>query len=375
MPPKRRSSKASWAARRQRSVASASASASSPEAQTEAQPEAQPEAQHNYCCYVLAGSETQGSDARGAATQKRYVGSTCDLHRRVRQHNGEISGGARRTSGRGPWSAVLALVGFGPDQKEALRAEWRVRRCGVRRKGATGVAQGLADYACGGAPLWTSSSGPVRRPDLRLVVVGGGPRTGPRTGLALAAERAAAAAGWGLEVTRDSGTLLEAVRAAQRAQRRESPSASLPDELCKNIPQPAPAKGASGPEGVTGAGREKTAAAPAAAPAAVPAGARSQGPRRGAARTCVGRREDSVSEPDGPAHPDVASGGGPAKARVNTAELAASGTASSEERCTRATRAASPPREAAGIAAPPGPGIPGIPGTATPHSLIARRGS
>lgn len=54
-------------------------------------------------------------------TRRSYVGSTTDPTRRLRQHNGEISGGARSTRG-GKWKLVGYLSGFA-DRSEACRWE------------------------------------------------------------------------------------------------------------------------------------------------------------------------------------------------------------------------------------------------------------
>lgn len=56
-----------------------------------------------------------------------YVGCTNDVGRRVRQHNGELSGGARFTQRWRPWE-LKAVYGPFNGRGDAQRAEYRVKR-------------------------------------------------------------------------------------------------------------------------------------------------------------------------------------------------------------------------------------------------------
>ncbi|KAJ3186266.1 Structure-specific endonuclease subunit SLX1 [Gaertneriomyces sp. JEL0708] len=69
-----------------------------------------------YACYLLASANPRFKT-------HAYVGSTPDPHRRIRQHNGEITGGAMKTSKKRPWDMVLIVHGF-PNKYAALQFEW-----------------------------------------------------------------------------------------------------------------------------------------------------------------------------------------------------------------------------------------------------------
>lgn len=67
----------------------------------------------SWSCYMLASTDGR----------KTYVGATVNPDRRLRQHNGEITGGARATHGR-QWRRIFLVDGF-DDERAALRFEWR----------------------------------------------------------------------------------------------------------------------------------------------------------------------------------------------------------------------------------------------------------
>ena len=64
-----------------------------------------------------------------------YVGATVDLNHRLRQHNGEIKGGAHATSMKvkqgKSWRRICHISGF-PNWQAALQFEWRWKQ--VSRK-------------------------------------------------------------------------------------------------------------------------------------------------------------------------------------------------------------------------------------------------
>jgi len=67
-----------------------------------------------YYCYILTN---------GVLT---YNGSTNNLIRRLRQHNGEITGGAKYTKNKGPWYYIFIMEGF-KNKIDALKCEWKIK--------------------------------------------------------------------------------------------------------------------------------------------------------------------------------------------------------------------------------------------------------
>lgn len=70
--------------------------------------------------------------------KRTYVGYTNNLEKRLRSHNGEISGGAKYTRGR-KWEVYGYIKGF-EDRKSALSFEWHLKNpYGKKRGGKTGI--------------------------------------------------------------------------------------------------------------------------------------------------------------------------------------------------------------------------------------------
>ncbi|RKO93358.1 hypothetical protein BDK51DRAFT_8745, partial [Blyttiomyces helicus] len=69
-----------------------------------------------YGCYLL-------TSLKKTCKNHAYVGSTPNPLRRIRQHNGEIKGGAKKTERKRPWDMVLVVHGF-PNKYAALQFEW-----------------------------------------------------------------------------------------------------------------------------------------------------------------------------------------------------------------------------------------------------------
>ena len=73
-----------------------------------------------YYCYILINSNNH-----------TYVGSTNNLARRLRQHNGEIVGGAKSTRGKGPWRFLFTVrcedETQANDHNLNLSIEWHLR--------------------------------------------------------------------------------------------------------------------------------------------------------------------------------------------------------------------------------------------------------
>ena len=71
-----------------------------------------------YVCYMLVST----------TSRKTYVGCTNNVKKRLRQHNGEIKGGARYTQQGRPWEIKFLVCGFGPSRSLACKFETHWKR-------------------------------------------------------------------------------------------------------------------------------------------------------------------------------------------------------------------------------------------------------
>jgi len=76
-----------------------------------------------HVCYIL----------ESVNYNRAYIGYTVNFPRRIRQHNGDIVGGAKRTIKYRPWSTFCIISGF-EDNHTALRFEYRLQHPHRRKK-------------------------------------------------------------------------------------------------------------------------------------------------------------------------------------------------------------------------------------------------
>jgi predicted GIY-YIG superfamily endonuclease len=74
-------------------------------------------------------------------TNRTYIGATNDPAHRLRQHNGELAGGAKATSGK-QWTQAFYVSGF-PDWSNTLQFEWAWKRQSRNQPGLKGKIVGL----------------------------------------------------------------------------------------------------------------------------------------------------------------------------------------------------------------------------------------
>ena len=75
-------------------------------------------------------------------TNRTYIGATNDPAHRLRQHNGELTGGAKATKGQ-KWTQAFYVSGF-PDWSNTLQFEWAWKRQSRNQPGLKGKIVGLS---------------------------------------------------------------------------------------------------------------------------------------------------------------------------------------------------------------------------------------
>jgi predicted GIY-YIG superfamily endonuclease len=81
-----------------------------------------------FYCYILAQtSSLRGGKCPGGSPRRTYNGYTVDLRHRLRQHNGEIKGGAFATKNRGPWEFIAVMTCLEWTNVRAMKVEWLIR--------------------------------------------------------------------------------------------------------------------------------------------------------------------------------------------------------------------------------------------------------
>lgn len=86
-----------------------------------------------------------------------YAGVSPDPVRRLRQHNGEIKGGAKYTTSKGPgWKHICLVKGF-QDKIQSMQFEWAVKH--VLPRDAGGLVNRISKlYIVLNKTQWTSKS-------------------------------------------------------------------------------------------------------------------------------------------------------------------------------------------------------------------------
>ncbi|MAU36307.1 MAG: hypothetical protein CMD14_02920 [Flavobacteriales bacterium] len=97
-----------------------------------------------------------------------YAGVSPDPERRLRQHNGEISGGAKYTTSKGKgWKHVCLVEGF-RNKIEALQFEWAVKHVPPRNAG--GLTNRIKKlYTLFQKEKWTSKSPKANEVPLTII--------------------------------------------------------------------------------------------------------------------------------------------------------------------------------------------------------------
>jgi len=87
-------------------------------------------------------------------TNRTYIGATNDPAHRLKQHNGELAGGAKATHGK-QWTQAFYVSGF-PDWSTTLQFEWAWKRQARNQPGLKGKIVGLKKLLALSRPTTTA---------------------------------------------------------------------------------------------------------------------------------------------------------------------------------------------------------------------------
>lgn len=108
----------------------------------------------DHLCYLLV--QRHGN--------RTYFGYTNNICKRLRQHNGELKGGAKYTSGKGPWILSVLVSGF-QTKVEALQFEWMCKHV-KKRFGKRQRIQNVFDVCR--KQRWTKRSPEFEERDIQI---------------------------------------------------------------------------------------------------------------------------------------------------------------------------------------------------------------
>lgn len=120
----------------------------------------------SFSCYCLVSE-----------TGKTYVGFSTNVDRRLRQHNGELQGGAKATKG-GSWKRILTVTGF-PTQQAALQFEWKWKHLSRTSKGSAVERRCQALGVLLNSEQSTSNAVPFSMYETPLMILLDDPSVGP----------------------------------------------------------------------------------------------------------------------------------------------------------------------------------------------------
>lgn len=105
---------------------------------------------HQSVVYIIGGAWTHEH------CKYSYVGVTNNLRRRLKQHRGQLKGGAVYTKRSRDWR-IIAVVGGLLKRKTALQLEWSLKHCRGRAGGHTSLQRRIAAlwHVLSKAERWT----------------------------------------------------------------------------------------------------------------------------------------------------------------------------------------------------------------------------